>query len=229
MSVKLGLLALLAEEPMYGAQLRGEFEARTGGTWPLNVGQVYTTLGRLERDGLVEQDAGADEEGRIRYRLTAPGLAEVESWWVTPVDRDDTPRDELVIKLALAVTTDNVDIPRVVQTQRTATLRHLRDLTRLKARAGDRRDSAGGDDFDLAWLLVLENLIFAAESEVRWLDHVETRLARDADRPRRRPAPAATPAASAGRPGARSARSVETHSGEVHPALATVTTPGGPQ
>ena len=51
MSIRRGLLALLAQEPMYGAQLRTEFESRTGGTWPLNVGQVYTTLSRLERDG----------------------------------------------------------------------------------------------------------------------------------------------------------------------------------
>ena len=105
MSVKLGLLALLAEEPMYGAQLRSEFEARTGGTWPLNVGQVYTTLARLERDGLVEQDAQADEEGRILYHLTVLGRGEVQQWWQTPVRRDETPRDELVIKLAIAVTT----------------------------------------------------------------------------------------------------------------------------
>ena len=180
MSVKLGLLALLAEEPMYGARLRAEFEARTGGTWPLNVGQVYTTLARLERDGLVEAVA-EDAEGRIAYRLTRAGRAEVAQWWLSPVDRDATPRDELVIKLALAVTVEGVDVPRVVQTQRTATLRHLQSLTRLKQRA-----TAGDADTDLAWLLVLENLIYTAEAEVRWLDHVEARLAREAGRPRRR-------------------------------------------
>ncbi len=180
MSVKLGLLALLAEHAMYGAQLRSEFEARTGGTWPLNVGQVYTTLARLERDGLVDQDEAADEEGRIRYHLTDRGRTEVMAWWETPVDRDDTPRDELVIKLALAVTTPGVDVRQVVQTQRTATLRHLRDLTRLKVQAGDRQGSATATRNDLAWLLVIENLIFAAESEVRWLDHVEASLARAA-------------------------------------------------
>ncbi|MDH4147522.1 MAG: PadR family transcriptional regulator, partial [Acidimicrobiia bacterium] len=53
MSIRHGLLALLSEGPKYGAQLRTEFEERTGATWPLNVGQVYTTLSRLERDGLV--------------------------------------------------------------------------------------------------------------------------------------------------------------------------------
>ncbi len=173
MSVRQGLLALLAEEPMYGARLRTEFEARTGGTWPLNVGQVYTTLARLERDGLVEAVGGADDEGRIAYRLTDAGREATASWWLTPVDRDSTPRDELVIKLALAVTSPGVDVPRVVQTQRTATLRHLRDLTRLKGRAADEPDAN-----DLAWLLVLENLLFAAESEVRWLDHVEATIAR---------------------------------------------------
>ena len=173
MSVKQGLLALLAEEPMYGARLRSEFEARTGGTWTLNVGQVYTTLARLERDGLVEPVGGSDDEGRIAYRLTEAGRSEIESWWLTPVDRDSTPRDELVIKLALAVTAPGVDVQRVVQTQRTATLKHLRDLTRLKSRASDEPTT-----HDLAWLLVLENLLFAAEAEVRWLDHVESTLSR---------------------------------------------------
>jgi DNA-binding PadR family transcriptional regulator len=185
MSVKLGLLALLAQEPMYGARLRAEFEARTGGTWPLNVGQVYTTLARLERDGLVEA-VGDDSEGRIAYRLTSAGLEQVSRWWLSPVDRESTPRDELVIKLALAVTVPGVDVQRVVQTQRTATLRHLQDLTRLKHRATEHHESGTEQgEADLAWLLVLENLIYAAEGEVRWLDHVEARLAREAARPRK--------------------------------------------
>jgi DNA-binding PadR family transcriptional regulator len=186
MSVRQGLLALLATEPMYGARLRSEFEARTGGTWPLNVGQVYQTLTRLERDGLVEA-VGADDEGRISYRLTGAGRAEVARWWLSPVDRQTTPRDELVIKLALAVTVDGVDVAKVVQTQRTATLRHLQDLTRLKQRVTARHEARDeGVEVDLAWLLVLENLVFAGEAEVRWLDHVETRLHREATRPHRR-------------------------------------------
>jgi DNA-binding PadR family transcriptional regulator len=198
-SVRSGILALLAEGASFGAQLKADFEARTGSTWPLNVGQVYTTLGRLERDGLVEQAGGPDDEGRIPYQLTATGRAEVARWWSTPVDRDSTPRDELVIKLALAVTAPGVDVPRVVQTQRTATLKHLRDLTRLKQRAvesagqvyehsGDQADDHADGRGDLAWLLVLENLIFAAEGEARWLDHVEARLAREATM-RRTPPP----------------------------------------
>lgn len=169
MSIKHSLLALLQGGPMYGAQLRQEFEQRTGGTWPLNVGQVYTTLGRLERDGLVESAGAADEEGRIAYRLTDAGRSEVQQWWTVPVAREQTPRNELAIKLALAVTLPGVDVQRIVQTQRTATMTHLRDLTRLKR---------GADGDDLAWELVLESLIFADEAEVRWLDHVEARIAR---------------------------------------------------
>lgn len=194
MSIRQGLLALLAEEPMYGARLRSEFETRTGSTWPLNVGQVYTTLSRLERDGLVTSD-GEDDEARTLYALTAAGREEVTRWWSSPVDRSSTPRDELVIKLALAVTVPGVDVEQVVQTQRTATMRQLHDLTRLKARAAAAVEESGTSS-ELAWLLVVENLIFAAESEVRWLDHVESRLRRAAVAGRRRgPGAAADPAA----------------------------------
>ena len=167
--VRNGLLALLQRGPMYGYQLRSEFEASTGATWPLNIGQVYTTLARLERDGLVESVGDADAEGRVTYRLTAAGRAEVAQWFATPVMRERRPRDELAIKIAMALTTPGVDIHRVVQTQRTATLRSLQDLTRLKARSDEEADAA--------WLLVLESMIFQAEAEVRWLDHCETRLA----------------------------------------------------
>ncbi len=72
MSVRHALLALLSEGPKYGLQLREEFEARTGEVWPLNVGQVYTTLQRLERDGLVESDDAA-QDGRRRHRRRPSG------------------------------------------------------------------------------------------------------------------------------------------------------------
>ncbi|MDQ1584899.1 MAG: hypothetical protein QOJ90_2543 [Actinomycetota bacterium] len=173
MSVRQGLLALLEQGPMYGYQLRAEFESRTGATWPLNVGQVYTTVARLERDGLVAA-AGQDDEGHVVYRITDNGRAEVESWFATPVSRSTPPRDELAIKLAMAVALPGVDVRAVVQGQRTATIRALQEYTRLKA------DTADPTDGDLAWLLVLESLIFTAEAEVRWLDYCEARLTRAA-------------------------------------------------
>ena len=170
MSIKHGLLALLVREPLYGARLRTEFERQTGGTWPLNIGQVYTTLARLERDGLVEHLGEPDDEGRHPYRLTDAGRQLVEAWWRTPVERESAPRSELAIKLALAVTVPGVDVGAVVQTQRAATLGQLQDLTRLKRQRSD--------SDELAWSLVLEHLIFAAEAEIRWLDHIEATLSR---------------------------------------------------
>ncbi len=182
MSVKQALLALLEQGPMYGYQLRAEFEQRTGATWPLNVGQVYTTLSRLERDGLVEQvadaalgEAATDRDGHVVYRVTEHGRAEVSEWFTTPVPRTQPPRDELAIKLALAVTVPGVDVGTVIQRQRSATMAALQDYTRLK-RSG--RAAAELDTTELAWGLVLDSLVFAAEAEIRWLDHCEARLRR---------------------------------------------------
>lgn len=166
MSVKQGILALLSEGPMYGFQLRAEFEKRTGGTWPLNVGQVYTTLSRLQRDGFVLTAGEPDIEGRIAYQLTGAGAGEVRNWWLSPVDSGDDSRDELAIKLALAVTLADIDVKDIIQTQRSTTIQHLQDLTKLKKQA-----EAEGD---LAWQLVVDKLSFSAEAETRWLDHVET-------------------------------------------------------
>ncbi|WNV75525.1 PadR family transcriptional regulator [Geodermatophilus sp. DSM 44513] len=193
MSIRHGLLALLERGPSHGYQLRAEFDVATGATWPLNVGQVYTTLDRLERDGLVTQDGEPDADGRIAYRITDDGRAEVLDWFGSPVSPRSAPRDELAIKLALAVTTPGVDVLGVVQTQRTATMTALQELTRLKTRGTD-------DPGDLAWSLVLESLVFRSEAEIRWLDHCEARVARAATRrPAATPQPAPAPVREGGR------------------------------
>jgi DNA-binding PadR family transcriptional regulator len=166
MSVRQALLALLAESPRYGYQLRQEFEAGTGGTWPLNIGQVYTTLARLGRDDLVAV-AGDDASHKL-YDLTEAGRVELARWFETPVRREDRPRDELAIKLALASDTPGIDLERVIQAQRTATVEAMQDYTRLKL---------GADPVnDVGWLLILDSLLFQAEAEVRWLDACEQRL-----------------------------------------------------
>jgi DNA-binding PadR family transcriptional regulator len=176
MSIRHSLLALLERGPSHGYQLRAEFDAATGATWPLNVGQVYSTLDRLERDGLVAQEGEPDFEGRIAYRLTEDGRRKLRTWFASPVS-SPSGRDELSIKLALAVTTPGVDVTAVVQTQRSATMTSLQELTRLKTRAD-------ADVGELAWLLVLDALVFRAEAEIRWLDHCEARVARAAVRRR---------------------------------------------
>ncbi|MCF3964404.1 PadR family transcriptional regulator [Streptomyces fuscigenes] len=174
MSIRHGLLALLEEGPRYGSQLRSDFESRTGATWPLNVGQVYTTLNRLERDGMVVQES-ADEAGHPVYTITDRGREELASWFRTPVGRTNPPRDELAIKLAMAVGAPGVDIREVIQAQRHHTLQAMQDYTRLKAQALEPPPEAREE---VAWLLVLEQLIFQTEAEARWLDNCEARLVR---------------------------------------------------
>jgi DNA-binding PadR family transcriptional regulator len=169
MSVKHGLLALLERGPMYGYQLRVAFEESTGGTWPLNIGQVYTTLSRLERDELVRALPEGDG-GQRPYEITDAGRADLAAWFSTPISWTNRPRDELAIKLALALTTPGIDVRSVVQTQRSATMRTLQEYTRLKA---------GADEpADLSWRLVLDAMLFQAEAEMRWLDHCEASLVR---------------------------------------------------
>src|SRR5580658_9922964 len=102
MSIRHALLALLSDGPKYGLQLRQEFEARTGEVWPLNIGQVYTTLQRLERDGLVESDENGEEGPKKDFHITAEGSSELTAWLCTPPDLSSPPRDELVIKVLIA-------------------------------------------------------------------------------------------------------------------------------
>jgi DNA-binding PadR family transcriptional regulator len=166
MSVRYGLLALLAEGDAHGYQLKTAFERRTGGSWALNIGQVYTTLQRLERDGLVEE-LGANGD-RVDYRLTDAGGAALEAWFATPVQHDVAPREELTIKVLLAVAATNVDVTDLIQRQRRAAIEQLQAYTRRKAGADVAQD--------LAFLILLDALIFRSEAEIRWLDATEQRL-----------------------------------------------------
>jgi len=167
MSVRHALLALLSEGPKYGLQLRLEFEARTGEVWPLNVGQVYTTLQRLERDGLV-QAADADERGPQRaYRITPEGRDELLAWLRTPPEDSRPPRDELLIKVLVAVHVAGVEVHDVIQTNRRHLIEQMQRYTAVKA-------AASGDDVALA--LAVDAELFRLEGAVRWLDSAEVRL-----------------------------------------------------
>jgi DNA-binding PadR family transcriptional regulator len=168
-SVRQSLLAILDQGACYGYQLRAEFDRRTGSTWPLNVGQIYNTLDRLERDGLVRKGA-ADEHGHIYFSITDAGRAHVRRWLSSPVEHGQGTRDELTLKLALAATLPGVDVGAVIEPQRRATQAQL-DALREAAPA----DADGAEE--LARSLVVDSMIFAAEAELRWLDHAERLLA----------------------------------------------------
>ncbi len=167
MSVRHALLALLSEGSKYGLQLRDEFEARTGEVWPLNVGQVYTTLQRLERDGLVESD-GEDAGPQKHFRITAGGSTELETWLHTPSD-DAPPRDELVIKVLVALRVPGVHAGELIQVHRRHLIELMQRYTRMKEDA---------PDDDLALALVADAEIYRLDGVIRWLDSADARLKR---------------------------------------------------
>jgi len=168
MSVPHALLALLRQGPKYGLRLQSEFESRTGDVWPLNVGQVYTTLQRLERDGLVEA-TGEGERSQKRYRITSAGERELSQWLGNPPDLVPPPRDELVIKVLVALQVPGIDVHELLQIHRRHVIETMQRYTQVKAAAGE-------DDVPLA--LVVDAELFRLEAIVRWLDAADVRLKR---------------------------------------------------
>lgn len=165
MAIRECLLAILDLGPCYGYQLRIEFEERTGGTWPLNVGQVYTTLDRLERDALATKGA-VDDAGHIRYAITSAGSAESSRWLTASTERELGDRDELAVKVALAFTLPGVDVAALLQTQREATAANLERMRAI---------TSG----NLSREVVNDSLIRAEEAQLEWLRACE-RLLSDA-------------------------------------------------
>ena len=181
MSVRHAILALLSEGPKYGLQLQKEFESSTGEVWPLNIGQVYTTLQRLERDGLVESEEVGNDGPQKGFHITETGSEELSSWLTTPPDMTAPPRDELVIKVLSALRVPGVSVHDVIQVHRRYVVELMQQWTRLK------EDEA---DFDLTFALVVDAELFRLDSVVRWLDAADGRLKRADLQP---PAPANGP------------------------------------
>ena len=167
MTIRESLLALLASGPRHGYQLKTEFEARTGGVWPLNIGQVYSTLERLERDGLVVGgDSAAD--GRRAYSITVEGLSVLRDAMKEPTEVDVPQHDSLMLKVLMAIGTSDVDAVAVIQAERAAR------LALLQRRRRAQRDA--GLNGNVAARLAFDALISRTESELRWLDVCEARL-----------------------------------------------------
>ncbi|WPF66740.1 MULTISPECIES: PadR family transcriptional regulator [unclassified Corynebacterium] len=158
MSIRNALLSLLAEHPRPVGQLRSTFESSTAGTWPVNVGQVYQTIKRLERDGLVEKTGDSPEA----YALTPAGRTELHRWWQQPENKTPNERDGLVIKVAMAALNPEVSLTEILDAQRQATMKRLRELIRDKAQAAP----------GARWLLC-ERQILELEAELRWIDLIE--------------------------------------------------------
>jgi DNA-binding PadR family transcriptional regulator len=174
MSVRHALLALLSEGPKYGLQLREEFEARTGEVWPLNVGQVYTTLQRLERDALVESDGTDDVGPQKGFRITQDGVDELARWLRTPPDLASPPRDELVMKVLVALRVPGTNVHEVIQAHRRYLVQLMQQWTRIKEEEAE---------FDLGLALVVDAELFRLDAVIRWLDAADGRLKRAGTEP----------------------------------------------
>lgn len=166
MAIREGLLAALSHGARNGYQIKSDFETITGSVWKLNVGQVYTTLERLERDGLVETDTAL--EGKT-YVMTSSGRHELSQWWEATAIDSPPPRDELMLKILTALDGGSEFALRVVE-------KHRSVLTSLLQ---ERRQSMRGNTETFSWLavqLVNDALMFRAEADLRWLDQCESRI-----------------------------------------------------
>jgi DNA-binding PadR family transcriptional regulator len=166
-SVRHALLALLSEGPKHGLRLQQEFEERTGEVWPLNVGQVYITLQRLERDGLVESDDEHRAGPQKRFVITSAGGAELDGWLRTPAADVPPPRDELVIKVLISLRVPGADVHDIVQAHRRHMIELMQRYSRLKMEAAEG---------EIGLALVADAELFRLDAIVRWLDAADTRL-----------------------------------------------------
>jgi len=186
-------LALLSEGPKYGLRLQQEFEERTGEVWPLNVGQVYITLQRLERDGLVESGDEGGAGPQKRFVITPAGVAELDGWLRTPAGDVPPPRDELVIKVLISLRVPGANVRDIVQVHRRHMIESMQRYSHMKAAAAE----------DVGLALIADAELFRLDGIVRWLDAADVRLKQHpAPVPAGRPAAAGVPAPMARTPGA---------------------------
>ncbi len=164
------LLALLAEGPKHGLLLKQEFEATFGDIWPpVNVGQIYTTLRRVEKDGLVvgEEVEQPGRRNKIVYRLTGAGMEELDNWFSS----DPKPtryRDEFFLKLAMASITGKADPLEIIDRRRANYMNELRSIDEAITRSA-RSDHGPA-------LLLAEGAALRLQADIRWLDLCEERL-----------------------------------------------------
>lgn len=170
MAVRDGILALLGEGPRHGYQLKFDLEAAAGAAWEVNIGQIYTTLQRLDRDGLVEQ-VESDAEGRVTYAITDEGRRRVDEWYSSPIIRRVATRDDLALKVKIAARAPGDVGLDVISSEREAARTALRGFEEMRA------ESELADEVDLAWLLHIDRLIHVTGAELAWLDVAAERLA----------------------------------------------------
>ncbi len=165
MDNSLALLGLLCPQPSYGYDLKQNYDRFFGSRKPLAFGQVYATLARLIRDGLISalgEEAG-DGPDRKRYSVTESGRERIAQWMFTP----DTPsphlQSNLFAKTVIALLLDD-NAESLLDIQRAEHMSRMRELTTLKRSAS------------VAHVLLYDHAIFHIEADLRWIDLTSARL-----------------------------------------------------
>jgi DNA-binding PadR family transcriptional regulator len=182
MSVRNALLGLLAQRPRHGYELHAAFEAVVGGkqNWEVKPAQIYTTLNRLEKSGMITEAAVTQDVGpeKLIYAITPYGLEALTGWLSAPVEGQHR-RDEFFLKLMLCLATGASDPYQLIYTQRTSLYRELHAITA--------RRSGTDPNTELAHIMLLDRAIMHLEADLHWLEMVEMRL----DEIQRQPVPEA--------------------------------------
>jgi DNA-binding PadR family transcriptional regulator len=167
--MKFPLLALLSSGPAHGYELKQAFESRFGAVWPpVNIGQVYSTLQRLERDALVhgyEVDQGS-RPARHVFEITEAGLRALAEW-LNATDVGSRLRDEFFMKLVLSRLAGLAEPLEIIERQRLTYLQELRDLNDIATRA--KEGSAVSH-------LLAEGASLHVQADLKWLDLCEDRI-----------------------------------------------------
>jgi DNA-binding PadR family transcriptional regulator len=165
MSLGQTVLGLLESQPRHGYDIKRVYDEHFGRSRTLPYGQVYATLSRLLKNGLVEVDAVEHGDGpdRKRYAVTEAGVTDVADWLARPENPEPYLQSTLYTKVVLALLTDRPAVD-VLDIQRREHLRQMRQLTRRKM------------DGDLADQLVCDHALFHLEADLRWLELTATRL-----------------------------------------------------
>lgn len=169
--MRYAFLALLAKTPAHGYELKHAFEEAFGDVWPeLNFGQIYTTLSRLERDGLVEGTQADDSDRRNKriYELTLEGHKALQAW-VEEAIASPQLKNEFFMKLILAQLAGLANPLSLIEQQRRANLQALSDLNRLSLQQNGNQDMVTN--------LLVEGAALHLEADLKWLDLCEEKLA----------------------------------------------------
>jgi DNA-binding PadR family transcriptional regulator len=184
MTVRNALLGLLGQRPRHGYELHAAFEAVAGGEeiWDVKPAQIYTTLSRLEENGLVIERALDQNEGPEKriFQITTEGKKELAKWLTSAVVGEHQ-RDEFFVKLMLGLAIRRVDPYKIIYTQRTSLYRELHGLT-IQRKSVDPAAK-------LAHLMMLDRAIMHLKADLQWLDIIESRI----DEIKRQPLPEPKP------------------------------------